>query len=74
MCRARTQLTKSWATIAVLPTSLCTAWGEVADFAQNLERGDTVLCAGYLVKDEYRSHKENADIYQLTCDFISVMH
>lgn len=24
----------------------CSAWGEVADFAQNLERGDTVLCAG----------------------------
>ena len=52
----------------------CSAWGEVADFAQNLERGDTVLCAGNLVKDEYRSNRENADIYQLTCDFISVMH
>lgn len=52
----------------------CSAWNEVADFAQNLERGDTVLCAGYLVKDEYRSNRENADIYQLTCDFISVMH
>ena len=52
----------------------CAAWGEIADYAQNLERGDNVICAGYLSKDKYRSSKENADIYQLTCDFISVMH
>ena len=51
----------------------CSAWGEIADFARNLERGDNVLCCGRLDLDKYASGKKGEDVYRLTCEFISAM-
>ena len=44
------------------------AWGLLGLYASAFEKGDTVLVAGRLEKDEYRSQKKGFDIYKIIAD------
>lgn len=50
----------------------CSAWGDLADYATCLERGDQVLIAGRLEKDKYQSERKGEEVMMIVCDMIMV--
>ena len=38
------------------------AWGKTGEYASGLEKGDYVICAGTLERDDYRSKKKGEDV------------
>lgn len=50
----------------------CSAWGDLADYATCLEKGDLIMLAGRLDKDKYRSEKKGEEVMMIVCDMIVV--
>lgn len=48
------------------------AWGETGKYASGLEKGDTVLVAGRMQKDDYKSQKNGEDVYLLNAEMVLV--
>ena len=48
------------------------AWGKTGEYASGLEKGDYVLCAGTLERDDYRSKKKGEDIFLLNAEIVLV--
>lgn len=47
--------------------------GELANIAKNIQKGDTVLCAGKMQSRKYTKDGEEKEIKEMKCEFISVM-
>lgn len=48
------------------------AWGKTGEYASGLEKGDYVICAGTLERDDYRSKKKGEDIFLLNAEIVLV--
>lgn len=48
------------------------AWGKTGEYAAGLEKGDYVICAGTLERDDYRSKKKGEDIFLLNAEIVLV--
>lgn len=51
----------------------CEAWGKLAkEYCAGIEKGDNVIVAGYMVKDDWSSEKKGKEVYKLNVSFVSV--
>lgn len=48
------------------------AWGKTGEYASGLEKGDYVICAGTLERDDYRSKKKGEDVFLLNAEIVLV--